>query len=207
MSNDTNHPTSHRGGGPSRFRLIGVLQPPVPRGGGATHRLVHGKDSTPRDPPVPMEPGRLCAYRRGDSEISRADSRRSTESRPIMAFGRKLNRTISQPSFPSIFPHSRYRGQAGSWDLGRGDGRRMGHSGDGFSSGYRQLRREYRAEEVLGLPGIAARTEAGPYIVFDGLTRLSVPAISVSRRRVVPTTIPLFLALTPRLSSWRWAGI
>jgi hypothetical protein len=77
---------------------------------------------------------------------------------------------------------------------------------DGFSSGYRRLRGEFRSDDVQGLPGIAAKTEAGPFVVFDGLTRLCVLRSQSVTGESNPNVVPLFLAVSPRLSkeTWNW---
>ncbi|MGP8074931.1 MAG: hypothetical protein ACLQD9_00670 [Thermoplasmata archaeon] len=112
-----------------------------------------------------------------------------------------LLRPLDYPPFNALAPDRRLGTLVEAMDAGRDT------PGDTFSIGYRRLRGEYRAEEVRGLPAVAGRTEAGPYIVFDGLTRLSVLRHRSISGETVPAAIPLFLAVTARIASWKWAGL
>ena len=77
----------------------------------------------------------------------------------------------------------------------------------GSSSAQRTLLRQLRAEEVLGLPGIVGRTECGPFVVFDGLTRLCVLLHRSTSGESFPQAIRVFSAQSTRCSEWRWAGL
>jgi len=78
--------------------------------------------------------------------------------------------------------------------------------GDGFSRGYQDLRKKFSPEKTLGLPGVAAKSERGPFIVFDGLTRLCILHSRLVAGEPVPAAIQLYLAVSPRLSKgcWQW---
>jgi hypothetical protein len=108
--------------------------------------------------------------------------------------------TIDYPPFVALSDDRRLGKLVGAMDAGGST------APDGFSSGYRNLKKTYQAGEVLGRPGLAAKSEAGPFVVFDGLTRLSVLRSRAVAGESVPQTISVFLALSPRLekSTWKW---
>ncbi len=110
-------------------------------------------------------------------------------------------RPLDFPPFNALAPDRRLGTLVGAMDAGRDT------PNDGFAFGYRSLKKKFRAEDVLGLPAIAARTREGPFVVFDGLTRLCVLCSRSGSGEAIPTSIPLFVALTPRLSEWRWAAL
>jgi hypothetical protein len=110
-------------------------------------------------------------------------------------------RPLDFAPFNALAPDRRLGTLVGAMDAGRDT------PNDGFAFGYRSLKKTFRVEAVLGLPAVAAKTKGGPFVVFDGLTRLCVLCSRVGSGETIPTPIPLFVALTPRLSEWRWAGL
>jgi len=109
-------------------------------------------------------------------------------------------RPIDFSPLNALAPDRRLGTLVGALDAGRST------APDGFSLGYRSLKANYRAEEVLGLPAMAGKSEDGPFVVFDGLTRLAVLRSRSVSGEAVPSAIPVFLALSTRLSEWKWAG-
>lgn len=75
---------------------------------------------------------------------------------------------------------------------------------DGFSAGYRALRSKFDPAKTRGHPSIVAVEESGPFIVFEGLTRLSVLQSLKTHDQKIPDPIGLYLGVSDRLRSWRF---
>ncbi|MGA3022584.1 MAG: hypothetical protein ABSE66_07275 [Thermoplasmata archaeon] len=78
--------------------------------------------------------------------------------------------------------------------------------GDGFSAGYRALRSVFDLRKVRGKPSVFATGRFGPFVVFEGLTRLAVLASRSAHGEPVPETISLYLGVSSRASEWRFFG-
>jgi hypothetical protein len=78
--------------------------------------------------------------------------------------------------------------------------------GDGFSTGYRELTAAFDINKVRGRPSVLARDRSGPFVVFEGLTRLAVLTSRRARKESIPEAINLYLGITPRAPEWRFFG-
>jgi hypothetical protein len=78
--------------------------------------------------------------------------------------------------------------------------------GDGFSAGYHSLRSQYDPAKVRGRPSVLAASGVGPFVVFEGLTRLSVLESRRAHGESVPDEVPLYLGVTIDAPKWRFFG-
>lgn len=109
-------------------------------------------------------------------------------------------RTITFPPLEALAPDRRLGTLVTALDAGRET------PNDGFSAGYRQLRQTFDLARTRGLPSVTALTEAGPYVVFEGLTRLSVLHSMKTEGLQIPEPLSLFLGVTDQLQKWRFYG-
>lgn len=109
-------------------------------------------------------------------------------------------RTITFPPLEALARDRRLGTLVAALDAGRET------PNDGFSAGYRSLRQSFDVTRMRGLPSVTALTEAGPYVVFEGLTRLSVLHSMKTEGMQILEPLNLFLGVTDQLQGWRFYG-
>ncbi|HXW66578.1 MAG TPA: hypothetical protein VEL82_01660 [Thermoplasmata archaeon] len=74
-----------------------------------------------------------------------------------------------------------------------------------FDAGYAALRSHFRVTRSRGLPILVAESNRGPYIIAEGLSRLTCLASLVREGRAVPSQVGVIAGTNPDLSHWGWA--
>lgn len=79
--------------------------------------------------------------------------------------------------------------------------------GDGFSVGYRAMLDRFDPNQMRGRPCLVARSKDGPYIIFEGLTRLCCVLSRIRRGIVTPSPIHVYVGVTPDLDRWGFSSV
>jgi hypothetical protein len=111
-----------------------------------------------------------------------------------------LLRTISFPAFEAIAPDRKLGTLTAAMDGGKET------PGDGFSGGYRALKTQFDFARIRGRPSVVAENKSGPFVVFEGLTRLAILASRGALGEPVPEMIDVYLGITDRATEWRFFG-
>lgn len=76
--------------------------------------------------------------------------------------------------------------------------------GDQFSSVYRRRRPTFDLVRARGRPVLIAERDSGPYVLAEGLTRVSVLVSRRAHGESVPDTLPVMLGTSPQARLWPW---
>jgi hypothetical protein len=110
-------------------------------------------------------------------------------------------RTIRFDPFRALSPDYRVGGLVSAMDSGRDT------PGDGFSSGYRSMRDRFNPDQMRGRSCLAAKSKDGPYVIFEGLTRLCCLLSRTRKGIVTPSPIHVCVGVTLEPDRWRFSSV
>jgi hypothetical protein len=74
---------------------------------------------------------------------------------------------------------------------------------DRFSTKYRLMRPKFEFARMKGRPMLVSEQTSGPYVEFEGLTRMCCLQSRIVERSEVPTLLPVILGVGGRIRSWQ----